>query len=276
MLKETGEYTIREYTQEDIPALTDLWVDVFKDKREFVEEFFRLLPNMGSCLLMEDKTGICAEASVITGFDILSPGVAEGPIVGYIYACCVRADLRGKGYGTEICTAACELALEREADIVCTLPSDEGLYSFYSNVLNFDCALRRKLIEVAASPSEMTMKLTATEYSMFRSSMLSGRSFLHPSFFTMEFVKSLCETYGGGLYASESGICTAQVEGEACVIHELICRDEAAAPRIAASVAHTLGCSRAEFYLPSTDGEPYIAAEKGKISPDTFWGTAFE
>jgi Acetyltransferases len=184
------KYTVREYREEDIPALVDLWVDVFGDSRHFVEEFFRLLPNMGSCILLEDETGICAEASVITGCDILSPGVAEGPVIGYIYAVAVKESVRGKGYGEEICRSAYALAEKREADIVCTLPADAGLYDFYAKALGFECVLHRKRCEIPASPDEMTMKLTATEYSMFRNSMLSERRHLHPSFFTMEFVKN--------------------------------------------------------------------------------------
>ena len=271
---------IREYCQEDIPNLVSLWSSTFGDSPEFVEGFFRFLPDMGTCILLEKNGELLAEASVISGFEITSPGGGEGPVCGYIYAVAVREDCRGKGYGRLITKAAYEKALEREAEIVCTLPADEELYDFYRSVLGFEPALYRKAYETQASKSEMTMKLSATEYSMFRNSMLAGTQ-LHPSFFTMDFVRFLCEISGGGLYASESGICTAVKEDDgSCVIHELICRDESKAKDIAASVADTLGCVRAVYYLPAekdTEGsEKYIAAEPGKIPQNCHWGIALE
>ena len=273
----------REYRQCDIPALTALWSTLFGDSETFVSAFFRHLPDMGSCLVMELKGKIMGMASVITGCELAgcgSPGKEHAPVIGYIYALGIGEDFQGNGFGSMLAQKTGELAVSREADIVCTLPASESLYSFYEKALGFKTALFRKRYETVAEPVEMTMKLSATEYSMFRNSMVGTGPYLHPSFFTTDFLKSLCEEYGGGLFASESGICSAQTDNGTCVIHELICRGAERCRAVAASVAAALGCEKAVWFtpaLPSDPGaEPFIAAPPGSIPENTVWNIAFE
>lgn len=271
------EIITREYTPDDIPALTALWTRVFGDTEEFVSGFFRMLPNMGSCVLMEAGEKVIAEASVITGFELqLAKGGA--PECGYIYAVAVDETFRGRGLGKELVEAAVRLAREREAFIICTLPASGTLYEFYSDAAGLVPALRRESYELPAKSVQLTMKLTATEYTFYREDMLRGRTFLRPSFFTMDFQRFLCENAGGGLYAAMNGICTAVVDKNesTCICHEIIAATKADCDEIAASIAAELGCRKARYWLSSVSGDSFIAAEPGKIPPDAVWNLAFE
>lgn len=269
------EPLIREYSLTDIPALSRLWMKTFGDSEEFVNGFFRLLPDMGSCVVIECSGEIIAEASVITGLELADPsGISK--VCGYIYALAVDKRFRSRGFGAMLCEAAADLAQKRGAQIVCTFPASKSLYKFYNKTLGFTCALYRSSVELAASDTETVMRLSATEYAMYRESMLRGKTYLRPSFFTMSFLEFLCSSSGGGLFASLSGICTATVENNVCVVHEIIAPDQCARHASVASVAGFLGCSKAQYYLPSSVGEPFISAVPGSVPSDAVWNLAFE
>ena len=268
--------TVRDYEKKDIEALTKLWKSAFGDPESFISTFFEMLPDMGSCIVGEEDGQIVAMASVIAGQELQYGGSIKKPVVGYIYAVAVDEAHRGKGYGEQISKAAYDLALRREATIVCTLPAGETLYDFYADTLGFETALYRKKYEVKSDNSEMTMKLTATEYLMMKEGLLAGKSFLRLSPYAMRFFEVLCSSFGGGLYASMSGICAAEKKDDTCIIYEMISQKP---DETAKSIAWTLGCEKAEYYLPCSEkdgGEKFIMADKGKIMSDAVWNIAYE
>ena len=276
-MADNSEIITRVYTPRDVPALSELWIRVFGDSEEFVSGFFRMLPDIGSCVLMEKEGRVIAMASVITGSELkLADGSSS--ICGYIYAVAVDEAFRSLGLGKGLVKAAAKLGRERGAGIICTLPATEELYGFYSDAAGLVPALRRVSYDLPAKPSSMTMKLTSTEYNFYRESMLRGRTYLRPSSYTMDFQRFLCESSGGGLYAAANGICTAVVDegGSTCICHEIIAATKADCDETASAVAAELGCERARYYLPSLSGESFIAAEPGKIPPDAVWNLAFE
>ena len=63
--------TIREYGKKDIEKLVKLWVKVFDDEEPFVRDFFRLLPEMGTCVVGLEDGKIVAMTSVLTGFELI-------------------------------------------------------------------------------------------------------------------------------------------------------------------------------------------------------------
>ena len=266
---------IREYTKNDIPAMAELWAKAFNEEKEMPELLFEMLPNMGSAVVMTEDGELAAMATVIAGQEVQYASSGRTPEAGYIYGLAVDDKYRGRGYGREIARAAYDLAIKREAYIICTLPSDDGLCDFYSKILGFETALYRKRAETAARDEEMPMKMNATEYSMMRESLLKGSTYLRLSVFALDFERRLCELYGGGLFASMSGICTAQKDGDTCVIHEMISQNP---EYTAASVAFSLGCKKAVWFTPCAEGEgeKYIMAEKGKIPPETVWNIAYD
>ena len=270
-----ADYTLREYRAADIPALSFLWRDVFGDPLPFTAEFYALLPDMGSAVVAEMDGKIVGAAHVLTGFELVGKR-KKAPVVGYIYAVMVASPYRNLGIGKAITMEAAALAKRRGATLLCTLPADAPLYGWYHRLLGFECVLHRKTFEVGCQALADTMELTSTEYLHWRYALLQGKAYLRPSNPTMEFARRFCACFGGGLYACGSGICAAYLDGDTCIIKELVTRTEADAPVIAASVGAFLGAKTAVWYLPAREGEAYIAAAPGSIPADCVWNLSFD
>ena len=265
---------VREYRKEDIPELVRLWAECFEGPERFAEKFFTMLPDFGSCVIMENEEGkVIAMASVIAGHELQFGGSIKKPVCGYIYGVAVEKACRGKGYGKEISKAAYELAKKRESMIVALNPASPELFGFYETSLGMHPVLYREKHSVPAGDVEMTMKLSTTEYNLMREEFLRGKTFLRLSFFATDFLRVLCEDFGGGLYASMSGICACTAEDGVCTVYEVLSQDPVAT---AASAAHALGCREAVYYLPSEHGEPFIASDSDKIPADTIWNITYE
>ena len=269
-----SKITYSEYTNKDINDLVRLWCDVFGDKESFVRKFFISLPNMGSCVCAKDGDKIVAEACAITGFELVKAGSTLNRVCGYVYGVAVDENYRSMGIGKEISKRAYDMCYEREASIVWTLPAEDSLYDYYRAILPYSFSLGRRRLETTARKTEMTMKLTATEYMMFRESMLTGRSFLRPSYFTMDTYRMFLEEYGGGLFATESGIVAAMNDDGICVIPEIICANDQDAERSASAVAFEMGLSKCVYYLPGSE-ERFIISDK-ELPDDAVWSITFE
>lgn len=265
----------REYRPGDVPALSLLWREVFGDPLSFTANFFALLPDMGSCVVAEEDGAILGAASIVNGFELVTRQKRR-PVVAYLYGVMVREQDRGRGIGKGLCLEAAALAERRESEILTTLPADRPLYGWYRKLLGLECVLHRKRFETGCAPREAVMEMSSTEYLLWRDNLLRGRAYLRPSPPTMEFERRFCQSLGGGLYACLSGICAAYLEGETCVIKELITNSAADAALIAASVGAFLGAKTAVWYLPAREGEAYLAAKPGLIPADCVWNLTFD
>ena len=269
------DYTLREYTPADVPALSMLWREVFGDPLRMTAELFALLPDMGSCVVAEREGRLLGSACVLNGFELVTRQ-KKRPVVGYLYGVMVRPDERGKGIGKALTLESEALARRRESTLLCTLPAEAPLYGWYRKLLGFECVLHRKRFETGCAPREAVMEMSSTEYLHWRDALLRGKAHLRPSNPTMEFARCFCACFGGGLYACGSGICAAYLDGETCVIKELVTRTPEDAPVIAASVGAFLGAKTAVWYLPAREGEAYIAAAPGSIPADCVWNLSFD
>ena len=269
------EYTIREYGPGDAPALSLLWRDVFGDPPGFTAEFYALLPEMGSAVVAEMDGRPVGAAHVMDGFT-LAGKKKKPPRVGYLYAVMVAAEYRGLGIGKALTGAAAELAQKRGAAFLTTLPADAPLYGWYHRLLGLDCALYRRAHTVSCAPVTPVEELTAETYLARREALLEGRNHLCPTEATMEFMRRFCKFYGGGLYAAAGGLCTAELDGDTCLIKELIAATPADCDAIAASVGASLGAKTCTYYLPAPEGESYIAAPPGTVPADCVWNLAFD
>ena len=265
----------REYRPGDVPALSLLWRDVFGDSLSFTANLFALLPDMGSCVIAEESGELLGAACVINGFELAGRKKSR-PIVAYIYGVMVRERDRGRGIGKALVLEAAELARRRESEVLTTLPANRPLYGWYRKLLGLECVLHRKRFETGCAPREPVMEMSSTEYLLWRDSLLKGRSYLRPSSPVMEFERRFCQSLGGGLYACGSGICAAYLEDDCCVIKELITNTPSDDALIAASVGAHLGARTAVWYLPSREGEAYVAALPGSIPADCVWNLTFD
>ena len=270
-----ADYTLREYRASDIPALSFLWRDVFGDPLPFTAEFYALLPDMGSAVVAEMDGKLVGAAHALTGFELVGKR-RKAPVVGYIYAVMVASEYRSLGVGKAITLETAKLAKRRGASLLCTLPADAPLYGWYHRLLGFECVLHRTEHEVTCEALDDVMEMSATEYLLWRENLLAGKNYLRPSQPTMEFMRRFCKFFGGGLYACGSGVCTAELDGDVCLVKEIITRSPEDYETIAASVGKQLGAKKSIYYLPSREGESYIAAQPGCIPADCVWNLSFD
>ena len=270
-----SDAVIREYRGGDIPEMSALWQAVFGDSEGLVNSFLQLLPDMGTAAVAEVNGKIAGAAYAVTGMELVS---ASGKVqtCGYIYAVAVAPEFRGSGIGRALTERSAELARDRGAEIICTLPAEESLYAWYKTIIGTECALHRQRFEVESAAAAPVQSLTAAEYGQRREALLKDRCHLRPSHTTLEFQHRFCEELGGGLYACGGGICAAYIEDGAAVIKELTAPDGTDAASIAASIGAALGTKRAVYYLPAPDGEPYLAAEPGSVPADCVWNITFD
>ena len=156
-----------------------------------------------------------------------------------------------------------------------TLPAEESLYAWYETCIGTKHVLRREKKCVPAQKTLDVMKLTGTEYMLWRENMLRGRAHIHLSTPMMETQRALCESYDGGLFASTDGIFAAYRDGESLIIPEVLCA-QGDPKETAASAAAVLGCREAVFFTASAqEGEAYIASDTA-LPPDTVWNLTLD
>ena len=270
-----SDAVIREYRGGDIPEMSALWQAVFGDSEGLVNSFLQLLPDMGTAAVAEVNGKIVGAAYAVTGMELVSAD-GKAQTCGYIYAVAVAPEFRGSGIGRALTERSAKLARAQGAEVICTLPEEESLYAWYKAILGTECVLHRQRFETEATAAAPVQSLSAAAYSQRREALLSNRCRMRPSHTTLEFQRRFCEELGGGLYACGSGICSAYLEDGAAVIKELIAPAGTDAAVIAAAIGAALGTVRAVYYLPASDGEPYLAAEPGSIPPDCVWNITFD
>ena len=260
---------IRHYQKDDIPAMRALWKRVFNEREAYLDAVFTLLPDVGGAAVAVDGKGaLLGAAYAMTGYELLAG--KESPHLGYVYAVAVDESARGQGLGGELTKAAAAICREREAVIVATLPAEEGLYAWYEKQIGTKYALRREKSAVPADKMVDIMKLTGTEYMLWRENLLRGRAHVHLSTPMMELQRALCESYDGGLFASSDGVFAACRDGERLIIPEILCAQGVPADT-AASAAAYLGCREAVFYTPAAQGgESYVVSDT-PLPPGTVW-----
>lgn len=264
---------IREYTPADLPALTQLWVDAFNVSELFVQEFYRLLPEAGTCLVLEEDGCAVAMTSVIDDL-YLEYRTGKAPErCAYLYGIAVSEAFRGKGYGQKITAEARRLSLARNADVVALTPASESLFSFYAAHTGFRPALCRERRETAAGEFCRLRETDPDEYSVLRERLLSGTDHLRFSASAARILHMLCRQYGGGLYSSEEEICACYTENGTCILQDII------SPRpdlLSAAAAALSGCDTAVYYVPDREGTPFLSSDVPIPSEDMIWGFTLE
>ena len=206
-----NNFQFREYRRDDLPALKSLWIRVFGDPPALVDDFFRLLPGMGSCYIAEEDNSLLAMASVITGFRLSNPGRAPKRCA-YLYAVAAEENARGRGLGSAVSKGAAELGRQAGAELLCTLPAEMSLYDWYRDILSLRHVTARTRYFSDILPDREL--LTASEYGARREKMLSTKPHAGLDPAAMEFQSRLCAHCGGGLFATgESIFCALEDEG---------------------------------------------------------------
>ena len=211
---------LRPYEAEDQAQLKDLWCRVFGDPPSLTEEFFRLLPEMGSCFVAEQAGEILGAAYLIDGLALLSPG-EKTVRCGYLYAVAVDAAARGQGIGAAVSRGAAALGRARGAELLCTLPAELSLYRWYEEILSLRWQSTRKRWRSNMLSADAE-KLTASDYCLRREAILQNVPHMAMNDAAMTFQQRLCEAYGGGLYHADGLLFCAYQEDCQWVIPELL------------------------------------------------------
>lgn len=272
-----SEPVFREFQPSDVPALTALWSDVFGDGTGSVSCFFRVLPEIGTCFAADCGGRIIGMTSVLT--DLRYTAGDSSVKCAYIYAVAVDPSFRGAGIGGKLSRMAAGYGREHGAEIIATLPADDGLYSMYEKTLGMKNTLSRKKITAeAAASAEYRFSLRpapARDYNRKREGLLASTPHISVSDGSMEFLKALCMENGGDLYVSEGCCAACYVNQKELFFPELLCPEEQRNGLLAEAAARK-GLSGAYCYLPSTNGLKSLAFTGIRPDPATVWNITFE
>lgn len=261
---------IREIRTEDQPSLVELWHHVFGDPVSYVEEFFCILPEIGSGVAAFENGRLLGAAYIITAGELCESGQIRR--CGYLYAVAVDPAARGRGLGGRLSQAAAALGRERGAALICTLPAEPGLYAWYEKLLGVRCALYRERYELDSRPFPVWLPIGAAEYARRREALLRGRPHLRLPEAALRLEEANCRAFGGGLYALGDGLAAAYVSDDVTEVRELL----GVEPEAAASLGAALGTAHVRLWLPANSGEPYLASSPADLPPDTVWNLAFD
>jgi len=269
-----SDFLLREYRDEDIPALVELWHRVFGDPESLIKGFFRLLPAMGAGHLAELDGQIVGAAYMLRGMDHVKGNKLTR--CAYIYAVATDEAYRGRGIGAALTKAAAESAKQWQAQFISTLPAEDSLYKWYDELLGVKPVLYRTRRELESKAILPCRKVSASEYLIRREAILRNREHLSVSWHVAEFQRLLCEEYGGGLYLGDGFAGFAYLEEGKAMIKELVCENEDEKPLAASSIAAAMAAETAVLFEKSASGEPYIAADSALVSSECSWNMSFD
>lgn len=272
-----SELILRRVQRRDYAALSALWKACFDDTEAFIRQFFAALDSLGGGIAAELDGHIVGAAYALTALELVDrDGTSRR--VGYIYGVGVHGEYRSHGVGRAVTLAAAELARELGAEIIATLPAEDGLYAWYEEILDAHFTLyREKYVPDSVQPlTDEVSALSARDYLSARESALQGVPYLRPDAAAMEFEAVLLREYGGGLYRVGSAIAAAYIEDGCAIVRELICTDaQREAVSAACAVGRYLGADNVALFLPSDRGESYILSDK-KLPDGCVWNISFD
>lgn len=112
----------------DIPALTELWHNVFGDEKNDIARFF----DYGFCPEKSAKTTAEVEiASMFFGLDFSVEKNGETYRCRYLYALATAEKYRNRGFASEIIRFMLDKAKADDLDFAVLVPESESLYPFY-------------------------------------------------------------------------------------------------------------------------------------------------
>ncbi len=260
----------REIRPEDHGALVALWHGVFGDPVVCVEEFLRVLPEIGSGVAAFENGRLVGAAYIVTAFHLREGEKSRR--CGYLYAVAVEPAARGRGLGAALSQAAAALGGARGAPLIFTRPAEPGLYAWYERVLGARSVQSFAACEWDSAPGSAVRPLDPADYGLRREALLAGRAHLVPEPAALRFEAFNLSVYGGGLYAVGDGIAAAYVEDGTAEVRELL----GAPPEAAASLGAFLGAERARLWQRAERGEPDLVFAPPEVPADAVWTLAFD
>ncbi len=246
-------------TAEDIPSLRALFRDAFGDGDAFLDFFFEKIfsPDNTHCVRVDGRI-----AAALYFF----PCECEGAPIAYIYAVATDRGYRGQGLGKLLMSTAHARLEALGFDGAILVPSDEGLFDFYTK-LGYKTAASRGVLHATAKEEALTLRrLSADEYASLRAQHL-GDGDVHQGHECMAILGETAE-----LYTGDGFLLAGRIENGKFYGAEFF-GDLEKAP----AILHTLGVTDGSFLTRGND-RPYAMyrALSADAAPPTYFGLALD
>ena len=196
--------------------LCSIWNEAFSDSCDFIENFFKYLPDIGTCIVLEADGNIVAQTVIIEKLNIIQSNHASANrdsqnIIkcAYLYAIAVKKAHQGNGYGKAITEFAVSFAKKRGAETVCLRPGENSLFNFYEKAAGLKPTLHIKThtgnIPAAHNSSKsgffVFSKIYADDYNKLREAFLKKQPHMQLQPDHAKLLDIICSGSSGGLYS---------------------------------------------------------------------------
>lgn len=159
---------IRKCKDEDIPALSCLWQNVFGDEKNVTDSFFSLFGSKISYILLVNGKTVSSlhmiPCKLITDGEELSGK--------YLYAAATNEQYRSKGFMKKLIEFAVDSEKQSGEDFICLYPAEESLYGYYMN-FGFESVCRAAYTDLIVT--DKCADFTSSEQLInLRNGLLSG------------------------------------------------------------------------------------------------------
>jgi GNAT superfamily N-acetyltransferase len=273
----------RAATRSDIPALRELWREVFHDTDGYIDLFLNVWFDTELTAVAELDGQIAAAAYLLPVGNLKTPDGERTPC-GMVYAVATRESHRGRGLGTLVMRGLDELAERRGIRVRVLCPAEDGLFDFYEKRTDYREYFTADVLEysIGREPRGEVLTLLSvepTEYTCLREELLAGTTHIEYHEKTLFYQTAIC-ALRGGLFRIEGG------RGAACAVidvsddgdvtvRELLCgeddRDDAAY-----AVMRSFDATRCTVKTPGTGVRFGMSSGVLSGSANAWYGLAFD
>lgn len=226
--------TIKHPSQEDIPALRDLWQEAFGDEDAYLDAFFANAFAANRCLLVEGAEAACYWLDC----------ACRGQKTAYLYAVATAKRSRGQGLCRGLLEEIKKVLKNQDYAGILLVPGSESLRRMYQK-LGFETATAVRELSLPAAAPVPLQKLTLAGYCALRETLLPEGAAIEGAEI-MAFLATRAEFYRSG-----DTVCACIREVSHLYIPELLGDDA-----LASSIAAALGCAHVTLRTPGS-GKPF-------------------
>lgn len=236
-------------TEQDVPAMKELWKLCFGDEDAYIDRHFRCY--------YENKREFVAEAEgqvvsmLITFPFYMTDAWGEMRPACYIYAFCTHPDFRGKGYGRELLSYAEKLAKAEGCIATIMIPGEKSLFDFYQTLgYSADIWMNEETMLATGELSSLTPKpCFPYQYRNQRECYLDGICHIIYPRDVMYYQQRLSKSAGGDLLTVGEALAAVEVYGDTLMVKELL--SDHAEETVSALLNH-FHCQKAVVRTPVT------------------------
>lgn len=252
--------------------LSMLWQRGFGDGPDWIDRFFRRLPQTRSAVLLQNGQAV-SMALAMDGMTLLRPGRAALQLV-YAYCVTTLPEHRGQGCSRRVMRALHDDARQRGA-LLCWRPATPALADWYAAILPVQAGFPLAVQTVQARPDTDGIPVTPqpaapADYAAAREALLVSRAHaaFSPALLALQAENSAAS--GGGLWLLRSPAgcgCAVTERGEDGTLYVKELLSDALAPEAAAqALLRAHGAHTAQLRLPvwnDRTAQPAVQAASG-------------